>query len=374
MTNLLHVDIEGGFGGSSISLYNLVKLLDKKKFKCHTIVKIKGPIYQKYKSENIDVIHLSNIYSFIPKPQGVNNFKLFLYSLKDIFKLPIGIIEIIKIIKQKKIDVIHLNFEGLFLMGFFLKLFTGKKIVTHFRSTLPKESFFHDLICKLIIFISDKIIFINNYERKKFLSKFKKVQSCFTIYNFSSINFKKKKIKRKGIVYFGNISFFKGVDKLIDVAKALNELNIKEKIFIYGLPRGELKFFERFKSKIKKEKLKNIKIMGRSNNPEKIIKRSLLLLRPSRWDDPWGRDIIDSIHALTPCITSGSSNELVKNGYNGYLVKDFEPKKVSFIIHRILIKNKNMWKKLSMNQEKILKLKLKKIDRIKKIEKVFNIK
>ena len=66
--------------------------------------------------------------------------------------------------------------------------------------------------------------------------------------------------------------------------------------------------------------------------------------------------------------------EVVKNGYNGYLVKDFEPKKVSFIIHRILIKNKNMWKKLSMNQEKILKLKLKKIDRIKKIEKVFNIK
>ena len=197
MVNLLHIDIEGGFGGSSISLFNLVKLLDKKKFKCHTIVKIKGPIYQKYKSENIDVFHLPNIYSFIPKPKGVNNIKLFLYSLKDILKLPVGTIEIIKLIKQKKIDIIHLNFEGLFLIGFFLKLFTGKKIVTHFRSTLPKESFFHDLICKLIIYISDNIIFINNYERKKFLSKFKKARKCFTIYNFSSVKFNKKKLKEK---------------------------------------------------------------------------------------------------------------------------------------------------------------------------------
>ena len=45
-------------------------------------------------------------------------------------------------------------------------------------------------------------------------------------------------------MYLGNVSFFKGVDKLIAVAKFLNELDIKEKIFVYGLPRGELKFLK----------------------------------------------------------------------------------------------------------------------------------
>ena len=113
--------------------------------------------------------------------------------------------------------------------------------------------------------------------------------------------------------------------------------------------------------------------MGRTSNPEKIIKSSLLLLRPSRWNDPWGRDIIDSIHASTPCISTGLSNELVKNGYNGYLVEDFESKKVSNIICMIL-KDKNIWNKLSSNQKKVLYKRFNKKDRLKKIESIFNLK
>lgn len=373
MINTLHIDIEGGFGGSSISLFNLISLIDKKKFKPHTIVKIKGPIYKKYKSIKIDVTHLPNIYSFIPKPTGVNNLKLLTYSLKDILKLPIGLIQILNLIRKKKIDVIHLNFEGLFLIGFFLKLFLKKKIITHFRSTIPQNSVLHNLICKIIIFISDKIIFINDYERKKFIKKFKKSKSFLSVYNFSSIRLGKKKNNRKGIVYVGNISFFKGVDRLLPIAKLLAQLGVKEKILIFGLPRGEKRFFESLKTKIKNSKLSNIKIMGKTNNPEKIIKSSLLLLRPSRWNDPWGRDIIDSIHALTPCISTGFTNELVENGYNGYLVKDFESKKVSNIIYKIL-KNKNIWNKLSLNQKKILNKKFDKKDRLKKIENIFNLK
>lgn len=373
MINTLHIDIEGGFGGSSISLFNLISLIDKKKFKPHTIVKIKGPIYKKYKSIKIDVTHLPYIYSFIPKPKGVNNLKLLIYSLKDILKLPIGLIQILNLIKKKNIDVIHLNFEGLFLLGFFLKLLSKKKIITHFRSTIPRDSILHSLICKIIIFLSDKIIFINDYEKKRFIKKFKKLKSCSSIYNFSSIRLSKKKINRKRITYLGNISFFKGVDRLLPIAKLLSELGVKEKILIYGLPRGEKKFFKSLKTKIKKLKLENIKIMGRTSNPEKIIKSSLLLLRPSRWNDPWGRDIIDSIHALTPCISTGSSNELVENGYNGYLVKDFEPKKVSNIIYMIL-KNKNLWKKLSLNQKKILNKRFNKKERLNKIENIFKLK
>ena len=81
MVNLLHIDIEGGFGGSSISLFNLVKLLDKKKFKCHTIVKLKV-LFIKSISQKILMFSLPNIYSFIPKPKGVNNIKLFYIHLK----------------------------------------------------------------------------------------------------------------------------------------------------------------------------------------------------------------------------------------------------------------------------------------------------
>ena len=59
-----------------------------------------SPIYKKYKSIKIDVTHLPYIYSFIPKPNGVNNLKLLIYSLKDILKLPIGLIQILNLIKK----------------------------------------------------------------------------------------------------------------------------------------------------------------------------------------------------------------------------------------------------------------------------------
>ena len=50
----------------------------------------------------------------------------------------------------------------------------------------------------------------------------------------------------------------------------LNELDIKEKIFVYGLLRGELKFFKRLKSEIKKENLIILKLWG-----EQIIQTKL---------------------------------------------------------------------------------------------------
>ena len=56
---------------------------------------------------------------------------------------------------------------------------------------------------------------------------------------------------------------------------------------------GELKFEKLLKENINKLKLNNIKLMGRTKKAEKIIQNAFVVLRPSRWNDPWGRDVLD---------------------------------------------------------------------------------
>ena len=117
--------------------------------------------------------------------------------------------------------------------------------------------------------------------------------------------------------YVGNISFFKGVDRLLDVAKHLMDTNLKIKI--YGETRGELKFEKLLKENINKLKLNNIKLMGRTKKAEKIIQNAFVVLRPSRWNDPWGRDVLDAFNAGVPCISTGNYDDIIINKKMGFM-------------------------------------------------------
>ena len=136
--NLLHIDVEGGWGGSSISLFEIVKKLKKIKHKSYVVCRRKGPIQKKYKDENINFYLEKNLYSFVPRKNG-KNIKNFLGSIFQLFLFPLGISNIIKIIDKKDIDIIHLNYEGFFLLGFILKLFTKRPIIFHVRTLISRK-------------------------------------------------------------------------------------------------------------------------------------------------------------------------------------------------------------------------------------------
>ena len=82
---------------------------------------------------------ICQIYIHLYPNKGVNNIKL-LYSLKDIFKLPVGTIEIVKLIKQKKIDIDYLP----------LKIFLSQDL---FKTIYRSYIFFDFYICIVKIII-----------------------------------------------------------------------------------------------------------------------------------------------------------------------------------------------------------------------------
>ena len=149
MINSLHLDTEGGWGGSSISLYKIISNLDKNKFKPIVICRKEGPIIKKYKFKNIKVYKNPYLYSFSPKPL-ISNFKLFLTTIPQFLFFFRGIYKLVNVIKKNQIQIIHLNFEGFFLVGLFLKIFIKQPFIVHYRSTIPISSFSHKVISYII--------------------------------------------------------------------------------------------------------------------------------------------------------------------------------------------------------------------------------
>ena len=88
--------------------------------------------------------------------------------------------------------------------------------------------------------------------------------------------------------------------------------------------------------------------MGRTTKPENIIQNAFLLLRPSRFDDPWGRDIIDAFCSGIPCISTGYKNDIILNKKNSFYVKDFNISFVTNIVKK-LTKSKNLYRNLRLN-------------------------
>ena len=372
MINILHLDTEGGWGGSSISLFNIVTNLNRKRFKPFVICRKNGPIIEKYKKKNINIYKNLNLYSFSPKPR-TNNFKLFLTTIPQFIFFINGLIKLYQFINKNKIDIVHLNFEGFFLVGIFLNFFFKIPIVIHYRSTIPTKSISHKIISIINLFLSKNIIFISKIEKKKFLKIYPFLRKIkpHVVYNISKCkNLKFNRFKNKDLIYIGNISFNKGVDRLIDLAQYLQKHKIKSLIKIYGDTRGEKSYKDKIIKKIKELKLNNIKLMGRTKNPEEIIQKAFLILRPSRHNDPWGRDIIDACSAGIPCISTGNENDIIINKINSYYVKNFDSKKVSEIIKDLSNSNR-LYNKISKNFLKQRKLLLSKEKSILKLQNLF---
>ena len=197
-------------------------------------------------------------------------------------------------------------------------------------------------------------------EKKQILKIYNKNLNIEVLHNISQFEPLLKKVKfqdRKSLIYIGNIEYTKGVDKLIDLAKNLLKLKIDLIINIYGDERSSTNYTDSLKKKIKKYSLKNIIFKGYLHEPNKILNNSLLLLRPSRNNDPWGRDIIEAISCGIPVIASGETSDFIKDEFNGYLVKDFDINKTSEIILKIY-NNEILWNKLSQNSIKNVKSKI----------------
>ena len=346
--NILFLDIEGGHGGSSRSLFNTLKYIDRENINPIIICKKEGFV-ESYKKLNIPCFVEKTMPTFTVLNKENRNFLYYIFFLFYIWPRSKKFrIKILKVITDRKINLVHCNLISLFLLAKWLKKKRPELVFTLHVRTNPFNNITGKYQAKIANLVFDNKVFITENEKIKMNDLISpKTASGEVIYN--SVETKNRFLKNKidkdinkiKIISLSNYSFFRGTDRIIDLARIIPE-EFKEKFIFfilgdYKLPRflpGKLKILalkgKTLKDYAESQKVSHmIRFMGHVKNPEKFIKESNILIRPTREYNPWGRDVLEAMSFGKAIISVGSYDKFVKNEVNGFLQKEFDLEKLS---------------------------------------------
>jgi len=350
MLRILCIDIEGGYGGSSRSLYYSVKniLENNKDVYIEVWSKKSGPIQDLY--SNIGVVN--RVFSSIPKITPVSLFSrnIYLYIIFSInwirsYRFRSQTINEI----NSNFDLLHCNHESLFLFARWLKNRVNVPITTHIRTIRP-VNMFSNWQKKIIGATMSKIVFITENEMKPyelFIGKNKSIVIHNIAEEFNS-NIKGHELipedTKLKIACISNYSWNRGTDRLIEIAKELKTRNNKNILFVVAGSMNLTKSMPGVLGKLAHEG-KNLRdyavdndvadyfiFLGHVSEPERVIKSCDALIKLTRWDATWGRDIIESLINKVPVYTIGEYDKFVKNNITGILLKKYNLKLLTDII------------------------------------------
>lgn len=137
----------------------------------------------------------------------------------------------------------------------------------------------------------------------------------------------------KMVLFTGRLTEHKGVEYLLKAARQINA-----EIVILG-DGPERKYLE---SLIEKYKLTNVHMLGyfsqRLGEINDFYLRSDVYVAPSVWNEPLGLVILEAMVHKTPVVVSrkGGVTTIVKDGYNGFLVRPRSPKLIAEKVNLLL--------------------------------------
>lgn len=130
------------------------------------------------------------------------------------------------------------------------------------------------------------------------------------------------------LVFLGTLSTLKAPDRLIETARHLKANGIRARIDAFGAaPRqvGKRTALDDLRSTVQQEGLQEIiSFHGHTNDPYNALQNADLLIRPSRANDPWGRDVIEAMAAGVPVLAAGAYDRFVENGETGILLPEWD--------------------------------------------------
>jgi len=342
LLRILHIDIEGGFGGSSRSLAMYIKGLqeiNKERFSSHVLCKSPGPIQHLYEKINVPCEIFPSMFTRIPLPKyNVRNLLSALPRVIDIWRLH-------KKIGEIKPDIIHLNYAGLIFNGRLLKLLGYKgKIITHSRVIWP-ENIFARLFSSYLEKSTDHLIAIAEPVRQAHLLNGFSSTKMSVIHN-PSVSLSTPKFSQKQnkaicyISYFGTVGNLKGPERLIELADILEARQFYFDIKIFGATPRRRSLTKKLGTELnaivqreKKSKEKyQFSYQGHVPDPEVQIIASDFVVRPSKTNDPWGRDVIETMSHGKIIIATGHFDGFIKNQINGFLIGEWDAANVADII------------------------------------------
>lgn len=318
--------------------------------KNNIIVDLFLPHESKDEHRNIENFSEINFYNFT----RLNlNFFSIIKSLKDFIFIDLE--------RYKYIHVVSTKVIIFFLIGLLLSpyKYKNKVIILHFIGLgrlFGNKGLIGLLIrqaTKLIsILISKKnffkIIFLNESDKRILKNIFTEKFFSFTKVPGAGVNlnqylFVKRKIKSNiKILFLGRLIPQKGLDLFIQICDRLTkEYKLNLSAEIVG-SFEEVKYEHRIKKLIKKKNIKNISLVGETENPFIHYESSDFLIFPSSYGEGVPTVVLEAMATGLPCIVSDlpGCKEIIDDDINGYLMSNFSIddwcKKLIFLINNPL--------------------------------------
>jgi len=313
--NLCHIITTSELGGAQLSTYRILKELAKQSnLNIFLIYGTKGPLSQEFQNlKNVTVIRLKKLErTFSP--------------LKDLFAL----IQIINIIKKKKIKIIHTHSSKASLIGRFAGIITRVKNIHTYHGF--GHDFFLNRYLKLIYILAEK--FLNHYSYKlifvcktnlnqalhlKLTSNEKSIIIPDTL-NLKELSSIKYNVTNSDYnITVGTVLSFKEQKQPFQILKLIKMLDIEFKK-IHFILIGDGPLLKETKIKAKKLNIKNITFTGAQKNIIRYYQQFNLFIHTSRYEG-FSMAQIEALYLNIPMVVTnqGGIKEILENGKQGFI-------------------------------------------------------
>jgi len=324
MIRTLHVDIEGGYGGSSRSLFELVRRLDRERFAPLIIHRRMGPVADRYRAIDVETVHIPEIFSCTGRP-GASG-RIFAANLPGLLHFRRGISRMLDVVNRHEPGIIHLNYEGLFLVARYLSRHLRVPLICHSRTIIPLDMWGRWEVRTLSNAV-DYMFFISDREEARFRSlETGKGVPGEVLWNIATPPSREPVVDIPEAVFLGNLDVTKAPDRMVEIAAALEALHAPPlRLVVYGHARSNPAYEQALRQRIEAMgRPDRIRLGGFTPDPDKVLASAFAVIRPSRDNDPYGRDVIEATSAGVPVLATGSYRGVVEPGVTGFLFEDFE--------------------------------------------------
>lgn len=331
MKNILYLHAGAEMYGADKILLELVTDLDKSKFHPIVVLPNDGILKDKLIENGIEtyVVHYPILRRKYFNLKGIINYGLSYFGKSN---------EIVKLLKNKKIDIIHANTTAV-LEGIYLKKKLKCKLIWHVHEIILKPAIINKTISYLIGRYADKCVAVSKAVKKHLIdSKFVDEDKVEVIYNgvdterfnpnvenkylYKEWNIPDEAIK---VGMIGRVNAWKGQNDFLDAAEGLLKKYSNLYIFIVGSAfAGEEWRVDELKKKIADSQNKDRIIFSefRTDTPE-IHSFFDVLVLPSTNPDPLPTVVLEAMGCGTPVVgyNHGGVTEMVINGETGLLAE-----------------------------------------------------
>lgn len=338
---VLYLDVEGGWGGSSRSLYYLVESLDRSVFEPVVLLRKPGPVEERYRAIGVDCRVMPEIPSFRPGDRkNAIAFMLYAWKLRGLRAL---LRRLEPIVAERDIRLLHINHESLAVTGAFIAKRYDLPWIGHVR-TLLTPGWFARRVHRLMARAASHVIFITEPNRTHFQwlsgNRFDKERTS-VVHNIIPMPDGVARPlaeltdppERFRVLSLTNFSPSRGVDRIVDVAEALQRRGeTRFAFYLCGQPAltnaltgRAAPYYASIVSRVDQAGLDGIVYFpGHVGEPERALATCDALIKLTRQANPWGRDIIEALAAGIPVLTLGTFQDFVTDGVNGFIDENFD--------------------------------------------------